>query len=605
MGDLADFKARLPILPIVRRHVRLQRAGPTWKGLCPFHKEKTPSFTVTEARGTYHCFGCGAHGNGIDFLMEIEGLAFPEALERAAELTGLEPPQKARPDPERAKALALTDVLEEAARWFRERLAEPGGQDARAYLRGRGVEPATVERFELGLAPTGRDRLTSSLVARDIPLDDLVAAGLTVRPEDGGPPRDRFLDRLMFPIRDRRGRLVGFGGRALGEGAKAKYLNSAEGPLFKKRELLYGADRLDRRAGSGRLHVVEGYMDVIALAQAGLRAVAPLGTAVTAEQLKALWQLSDVPVVCLDGDAAGQRAAGRLAELAFGQLEAGRSLAFALLPDGEDPDSLLRRQGRAGFARAVEQTADLGRMLLRHVGMDRADASPEARAEARKRLREVVRGIPDADVRAEYQRELADWLAPPRRWPQTEQRVAGNLPGRARAVGGLPSRLRGAALAASLKRVEEAPALAVLGPLIREPSLLATLDEPLARVDFGAPLWDRVKDALLDYIAADEPLETESVLRHLRKLGLSAAVSAVLAQPTRAMPPGSTREELEVECRRLLERLDRRHSRGTEREIMARALASGDGPADHHAAGLDSLLNRRPAGLGDPDDSAA
>jgi hypothetical protein len=165
--------------------------------------------------------------------------------------------------------------------------------------------------------------------------------------------------------------------------------------------------------------------------------------------------------------------------------------------------------------------------------------------------------------------------------------------------------LRGAALAASLKRVEEATALAILGPLIREPVLLATLDEPLARVDFGVSTWDRVKDALLDYVAADEPLETEGVLRHLRKLGLSAAVSAVLAQPTRAMPPGSTREELEVECRRLLERLDRRHSKGTEREIMARALASGDGHADHHAAGLDSLLNRRPSRLGDPDDSTA
>lgn len=602
MGELDDFKARLPILPIVRRHVRLQRAGPLWKGLCPFHQEKTPSFTVTEARGTYHCFGCGAHGNGIDFLMELEGLPFGEALARAAELTGLEPPARVRPDPERAKALALSDVLEEAALWFRQRLGEPEGQAARAYLQGRGLEPDTIERFELGLAPGGRDRLTAALRARSIPLDDLVAGGLTLLPDDGGAPFDRFRDRLMFPIRDRRGRLVGFGGRALGEGAKAKYLNSPEGPLFRKRELLYGADKLDRLGQDGRLHVVEGYMDVIAMVQAGLRATAPLGTAVTAEQLGALWRLADVPVVCLDGDTAGQRAAGRLAELAFGHLQAGRSLAFAVMPAGEDPDSLLRRHGRAGFARAVEQTVDLGAMLLRQLGADRAGQSPEARAEVRKRLREHLRRIPDADVRVEYERHFAPWFdraatpaAAARPWRRGAPMPAAPVAARAR-----PGSLRD-----GLQQVEQLTALPLLQLLVREPSLLVTFEERLARLVFEPDPWERVREVLLDFLAADEPLETEVLLRHLRRLELGGAVMAALLRPTRAMPPGSTREELERECRRLLELHERRLSLGTERELTARSWREGGTDARSLVAGLDSLLNRRRADAGDPDDSAA
>ncbi|MFP4271261.1 MAG: DNA primase, partial [Alphaproteobacteria bacterium] len=335
-GDLADFKARLRVVDIVQRYVRLTRHGPLHKGLCPFHREKTPSFTVTASRGTYHCFGCGAHGNALDFLMAIEGLSFAEAVRRAADLTGLEPPVSEAHRPETDRKRALSELLEAAARRFRARLDAADGSPVRAYLARRGLSPATIARFELGYAGGGRAALTEALTATGVAVGDLVDAGLSIVPEDGGAPYDRFRERLMFPIRDGRGRLVGFGGRALADGAKAKYLNSPEGPLFQKRELLYGAPGLDRRVGRGRVHVVEGYMDVIALAQHGVAAVAPLGTAMTEAQLERLWRLDDAPLVCLDGDAAGLAAAGRLAERALAVLQPGRSLAFALLPAGED-----------------------------------------------------------------------------------------------------------------------------------------------------------------------------------------------------------------------------------------------------------------------------
>ncbi len=522
MVDLADFKARLPILPIVRRFVRLQRAGPIWKGLCPFHQEKTPSFTVTEARGTYHCFGCQAHGNGIDFLIAVEGLDFPEAIERAAELTGLEPPTKARPDPERARAVGLTDLLEDAARWFRQRLLDPEARRARDYLRGRGLEPATVERFELGLAPDARERLTRTLLAQGASLADLEAAGLTARPDEGGAPFDRFRDRLMFPIRDRRGRLVGFGGRALGDGAKAKYVNSAEGPLFKKRELLYGADKLTRATGHGRLHVVEGYIDVIAMVQAGLAAVAPLGTAITAEQLRQLWRLADVPLVCLDGDAAGQRAAGRLAELAFGELEAGRSLGFALLPEGEDPDSLLRRHGRAGFARATEQEQSLGRTLLRHVGAETPGLGPEARAEIRKRLRDLVRAIPDGDVRVEYEREFAPFLA---NGTDLDPR-----PAERRRPGYDPSRRLGRLAPEAVRREREIMAVCAL---LEEPGLIEPAAPFLERVQFVHADCQVVVDALMDVLIHGQSPSAPAVEAALTASGAVAERARVAAEGRR------------------------------------------------------------------------
>lgn len=583
-SDLADFKARLPIVDIVRRYVRLARNGPVWKGLCPFHQEKTPSFTVTETRGTYHCFGCQAHGNAIDFVMAMEGLDFTDAVRRCAELTGLEAPKAERgSEAVREQRKSLASVLEMAAALFREALATTAGGAARAYLERRGLEPATVERFELGHAGGGRAALTRALTARGVAVDALVDTGLTIVPDDGGEPYDRFRDRLMFPIRDRRGTLVGFGGRALEDGAKAKYLNSPEGPLFKKRELLYGAHLLDRRAGRGTLHVVEGYMDVIALAERGVAAVAPLGTAVTTEQLQRAWRLETAPVVCLDGDAAGKRAAGRLAEVALGVLEPGLTLRFATLPPGDDPDSLIRRDGREAFEQATARAEPLVEVLWQHTALAAASEGPEARALARRRLRDLVRQIRDADVRREYGREfrarLGDERSPGR---------PGSRPPVAPGVGG-------GALAASLARVEQERASALLAPLLEEPALVARFDEALADLRFETRTFERLKECLLDYAASDRPLDTDAVRTHLVQVGLGEVVRTLATGRSALISQTSSREELVELYGLLLEHHRLKRSKEAERELLARALMSestgGSGEAAHRSLSLDALLN--------------
>ena len=340
--SLDEFKARLPLVEIVARRVRLTRRGHEHVGLCPFHREKTPSFTVSEPKGFYHCFGCQQHGNAIDFVMATEGLEFAEAVARLAELSGLPLPWRAAtraPAPDQT----LFAANEAAARWFAGRLGTASGAEAAAYLTRRGVDRATIERFGLGYAPAGRTALKDALLAEGYAEAQLVAAGLLVQPEDGAG-YDRFRHRVMFPIHDRRGRVIAFGGRALGD-APAKYLNSPETALFHKGEVLYGL-ALAREAvrARGTVIVAEGYMDVIALAQAGLgHAVAPLGTAITETQLGLLWQLADEPIVCLDGDDAGLRAAARLVERALPAAQA-RQVA-ALRPVAGRPRSGQRVAG--------------------------------------------------------------------------------------------------------------------------------------------------------------------------------------------------------------------------------------------------------------------
>ncbi len=581
--DLADFKARLPVVDIVQRYVRLARHGPLFKGLCPFHREKTPSFTVTASRGTYHCFGCGAHGNALDFLIAIEGIGFAEAVRRAAELTGLEPPLAETPDPARDRHRALAELLEETNRRYRARLADAAGEPARAYLARRGLAPATVERFELGVAGGDRAALTRALTAGGVALDDLVDAGLTIVPEDGGAPYDRFRDRLTFPIRDGTGRLVGFGGRALADGATAKYLNSPEGPLFHKRELLYGAHGLDRRAGRGRVHVVEGYMDVIALAQHGVAAVAPLGTAMSEAQLERLWRLDATPIVCLDGDEAGNRAAGRLAERALGVLAPGRSLAFAALPPGEDPDSLVRRGGAEAFTRATAAPISLVDMLWRHVAAQAVEGGPEARAQLRHRLRALVRTIADGDLRREFAREFRRRLGDDR--PDVGRR-GGDFRGPAATAGGKR-------LAAALGRVEVEGARALLAPLLAEPWLLGRFEEDVAALVFAEAADERLRDALLDHLAADGALETAPLFAHLRAVGVADRAEELAAGPTRLAPPGSTREELEEQYRLQLERHRLRRSQSAERDLLVRSLLAGGDDVSRRFDSLNSLLNAR------------
>ena len=345
---LEELRARTPLAAVIGRRVRLARSGRELKGCCPFHDEKTPSFYVYDDH--FHCFGCGAHGDAISFVMQSQGAGFTEAVEQLAAEAGLEVP---KPTPAAAEAERrrhdLASALQAAQSSFQRRLFLPEGRAALDYLRGRGLSETTIRRFGLGWSGEGRGALSAELARDGIEPGLLIEAGLMRTAEDGRA-FDLFFNRVMFPIRDRRGRLISFGGRTLGDG-QPKYVNGPETALFSKRRSLYALD-LAREAvrGGERLLVVEGYMDVIALHQAGFGgAVAPLGTALTEEQLQELWRISPTPELCFDGDQAGRRAAAKAAETALPMLAPDRSLRLVSLPPEEDPDTLVRRHGASAF----------------------------------------------------------------------------------------------------------------------------------------------------------------------------------------------------------------------------------------------------------------
>lgn len=417
---LDDLRARVGLASVVGRRVKLTRAGREMKGCCPFHNEKTPSFYVNEDKGFYHCFGCGAHGDAIGFVMAADGLGFMEAVAALAAEAGLPMPEPERRTPQQEKRIGLGDMVTAAAEWFAAQLQTAAGAAARTYLEDRGVTLALAAQFGLGFAPDGSDALLSMLKAKfaDAPPDMAVDAGLAgVR--DDGSRYERFRGRLIFPIHDRRGRAVGFGGRTLGgvdvhghaqrKAHEPKYLNSPEGPLFDKGRLLFNWHRAAPAARkAGRLLVVEGYMDVIGLARAGVgEAVAPLGTAMTPEQIELAWQLVDEPVLAFDGDGAGQRAALRAAMRALPLLKPAKSLRFLTLPAGQDPDDLVRAGGAAAIEAILPTAQSLGALLFAAEAAAGPLDTPERRAGLKSRLKLLAADIADPEIRRDY---LAGWL---------------------------------------------------------------------------------------------------------------------------------------------------------------------------------------------------
>jgi DNA primase len=406
-GFLEELRVRTPLAGLIGRRVRLARSGKQWKGCCPFHGEKTPSFYVYD--DGYHCFGCGAHGDAISFVMQSQALPFMDAIAQLAGEAGLEVP-KASPEAAEAERqrLDIIGVLQAVAAHFRRRLALPEGRVARDYLLGRGLTEATIERFGLGWAGD-RGGLTAELSRQGLDIEQLADAGLIRRDEETGRTFELFSQRVMFPINDRRGRIISFGGRILGSG-QPKYVNGPETSVFSKRRNLYGLDLArDGVRNGGTLIVVEGYMDVIATAQAGFTAaVAPLGTALTNEQLEELWRVSPCPVLCFDGDAAGARAAARVMDLALPMLTPERSLKFATLPGGDDPDSLVRKGGSGSFQAVLDAAQSPSDALYDMVRGEVGDGTPEKRAAFRTRLIEASGRIGDKSLGAEYRRVLLD-----------------------------------------------------------------------------------------------------------------------------------------------------------------------------------------------------
>ena len=407
---LDELRARLPVSEVVGKRVKLRKAGREWKGLSPFNKEKTPSFFVNDQKAMWFDFSSGKNGNIFDFVMQTEGVSFPEAVERLAGQAGIPMPvmtREAQAHEERRKT--LHDVVELAAKFFEANLASRAGARARGYLADRGISSATQLRFRLGYAPAEQYALKEHLGALKISVEDMVEAGLLVAGEDIPVPYDRFRDRLMFPIADWRGRVIAFGGRALDKDVSAKYLNSPETPLFHKGATLYNIASARKAAHEGaRVIAVEGYIDAIAMVIAGYEAtVAPLGTALTADQLALMWRMADEPILCFDGDDAGRRAAYRALDLALPLLKPGKSLKLAALPDGQDPDDLVRSGGRE----AVEDVLAAARPLADVLWTRESEAgpfnTPERRAALEARLAEVTATIADETVRRYYRQDFA------------------------------------------------------------------------------------------------------------------------------------------------------------------------------------------------------
>jgi DNA primase len=550
-GFLDELRARLSLSEVIGRKVSLKRkSGAEYAGLCPFHNEKTPSFTVNDKKGFFYCFGCHEKGDAVGFVMKTEGLSFPEAVEKLAREVNLPVPRSTPVERERAERVStLQQVVEEAARWFQKQLRLPVGRQGLDYLRGRGLEDATIDDFRLGFAPDSRDGLLSHLKRENVPIDKIVEAGLAIQPEDSNrEPYDRFRGRVMFAINDRRGRVIAFGGRVMGAG-EPKYLNSPETPLFHKGANLYCLDRARQAVTKDQpVIVAEGYMDVIALHGAGYTgAVAPLGTALTEGQLAELWKLADEPYLCFDGDNAGRRAANRAAERALPLLRNGKSLRFLSLPAGEDPDSLIRTRGADAIRRSLDLAQPLSDMVWSMETEGKPNDTPERRASLQRAIEQRVAEIADPVVRDFYRTEMRSRLGRLRRpegqrWqPGARRTFRGPGPDPAPFAAGSAARRSGIDMDGS--RQERA----LLGALLERPALLHVLAEDVAKLPIANPELARLRSGLLDALSlvsegidpaaeealmgtgaegSDTPLEARLIEEHLERSGLGRLAAA-------------------------------------------------------------------------------
>ena len=520
---IEDLRQRIPLSDIVGKRVKLVRKGRRHSGLCPFHSEKTPSFSVVDDQGFYHCFGCGAHGDAISFLRETDGLDFMEAVERLAGMAGMEVPRSAPEDPDRQRQRkAALDILEETTRFFQAVLTRDDGAAAARYIQGRGLGEGALSTYRLGYAP--RSGLRTALSARGFSDDDMLAAGVVRRSDRDGALYDYFRDRVMSPIEDRQGRVIAFGARALGD-AQPKYLNSGEGPTFSKKQVLYGW--VQAREGMRRklpLVVAEGYMDVIAIQQSGVAtAVAPLGTALTEEQIGHLWKLHDDPILCFDGDAAGQRAQMRALERILPVLTPGRSARLALLPESQDPDDLLRSEGADGLLNVLTTARSLVDSLWLGLSAQHDLRQPEQRAEFWQQLRTMVRQIGHNQVRSAFADDI-------------EARIAAMRNANRGAAGGYgsprqsPHIRRPAAGAIHRHR-------AICALVMAHPALLAEQFERLLSINSGDKALERLKKAAIDAVIRDPDLDAAALRHHLHGLNLVDELNVLEGEELKARMP--------------------------------------------------------------------
>ena len=527
---LDEIRTRVSVSSVVGRRVKLIRRGREFVGLSPFTNEKTPSFTINDDKGFYHCFSSGEHGDIFKFVMKMQNLSFPEAVERLAEEAGLEMPRQTERDAQEAVQGARgREAVEAACILYEEALRAPEGRRALEYLKGRGLTDETIKRFRLGYAPNG-NVLKTKFLQRGVKEDVLLETRLLSPGKDGRESFDFFRDRVMFPIFDLRGRPVAFGGRVMGDG-EPKYLNSPDTPLFHKGQILYGL-ALARTAAAEKKEIIvaEGYMDVIALAQAGFaQSVAPLGTAMTESQLELLWRMAPEPILCFDGDKAGRAAALRAAERALPLLKPGVSLRFAMMPAGKDPDDICRREGPAAMAQVLTEAAPLSDVMWRQVLSEHQTDTPERRAGLEKAMYAKTGVIADDTVQAQYRRLFKDRLyelfrpAPSAKGKPAQRGKKGGYD-RPTQMPGPISRGKTTDLTSGQRLRERI----LLTTLVTHPELQDNVEERLGAMTFADSRLDSLRQTALMHIAQNPTLDFEALRAHLANLGFAEELENLL-----------------------------------------------------------------------------
>ncbi|MES2969219.1 MAG: DNA primase [Pseudomonadota bacterium] len=584
-GFLDELRTRVSLSSVVGRKVTWDMRksnlgkGDMWAP-CPFHQEKSASFHVDDRKGYYYCFGCHAKGDAVTFVKESENVGFMEAVEILAREAGLQMPARDPKAVEKAdRRTLLVQVMEEAVKYYRLQLKTGAGQAARDYLARRRLTPQAQDRWDIGFAPEARQGLFHALMQKGIASDLIVDAGLCARPDDGGAPYDRFRGRVIFPIRDGRGRAISLGGRAMDPNARAKYLNGPETDLFDKGRNLYNHAPAREAAGKGKpLIVAEGYMDVIALSEAGFTAtVAPLGTAVTEDQLHLLWRIHNEPIIALDGDTAGIRAALRVIDLALPLLEAGKGLRFAILPTGLDPDDLIKAQGAAAMQRVLDDAQPMVNLLWKRETEGRNFDSPERKAALEKTLRAALKRIVDPSIRGHYGEQIKRLLLdlfgqtrPPfRPFPRGIARKGQPF----QPVAPL-STTRTSLLAQGVPVEETLQEAVILATLITHPSLVPSFESALERLDMAGENHNLMRNLILNHADADN-------LRQQIEKAAPAALDALFAQPhVTSAPPVRNVDETEFAMLCLAEALAKLDARRGARREIEEAVEDLSGVAD-------------------------
>lgn len=523
---LDEIRAKVPIADVVGQRVKLVRKGREYTGLCPFHNEKTPSFTVNEAKGFYHCFGCGAHGDVIKFEMEAGGLPFMDAVTKLANRAGLKVPQFSRENEEEAKhRSSWYEIMELACGFFEKNLLLPSGHEALDYLTRRGFDNSIIKKFRLGYAPDNNG-LHAYLTSKNVSESDMIELGLAVLSEKNGKVYDFFRNRVIIPIFDKRDRIIGYGGRVMGN-EQPKYLNSPETPIFNKRKVLYNLNYArDKAYENKRIVICEGYMDVIAQSKYGFDyAVAPLGTALTEDQIQEAWKICPEPTLCFDGDGAGIRAAIRSVDRVLPILKAGYSLKYVFLPDKMDPDEFLKAKGAEEYEKAIANTMPLADLLWRKNIQAQPTNTPEQKAMFEKNIYEEIAKITDEKVRGYYQQDMRSRIYSELRAPQqpaAKISAAGTqrqTPPPARRIVREQLKVR--------HNLDEKVARFILSAFVCYPELIGEFEEKVGMFEIGnaelSMFWEKMADISREH----EQLDAETLWRELASAGLDKIASSL------------------------------------------------------------------------------